>query len=205
MGCGRGAAHHVVSGRFAIVDTISKGFHGLSKDRRVQAIIIGWMFGAFVGGAAGFGTPAALAAHLLVGLGFPPLAVASIALIFNSTPVLFGAVGTPALLGVRSAVVGLIPEAQMTGYLMQVGIWTSSIHDVFGTLLPLFTICLMTKLFGPELPSLVGTLIKLLLVTVAAKNNFLTPKTTWDFHHSIAETLGISRTIVMALQVVGVP
>ncbi|MBS3939033.1 MAG: L-lactate permease [Peptococcaceae bacterium] len=200
------------SGAMAV---ISKGFHGISKDRRVQAIIIGWMFGAFVEGAAGFGTPAALAAPLLVGLGFPPLAAASIALIFNSTPVSFGAVGTPVLLGVRSAVAGLIPEAQMTGYLMQVGIWTSSIHAVFGVFLPLFTICLMTKFFGkkrswregleaapfaifaglafvvpylimanffgPELPSLVGALIGLVVVTVAAKNNFLTPKTTWDF------------------------
>ncbi|MBS4055168.1 MAG: L-lactate permease [Thermaerobacter sp.] len=194
---------------------ISKGFHGISEDRRVQAIIIGWMFGAFVEGAAGFGTPAALAAPLLVGLGFPPLAAASIALIFNSTPVSFGAVGTPVLLGVRSAVAGLIPDAQMTGYLAQVGAWTSLIHAVFGTFLPLFTIALMTRFFGknksykegfaaapfaifaglaftvpylimanffgPELPSLVGALIGLVLVTLAAKHKFLTPKSSWDF------------------------
>jgi len=195
--------------------SISKGFHGISEDRRVQAIIIGWMFGAFVEGAAGFGTPAALAAPLLVGLGFPPLAAASIALIFNSTPVSFGAVGTPILLGVRSAVAGLIPEAQMAGYLAEVGVWTSIIHAVFGTFLPLFTISLMTRFFGknksyregleaapfaifaglaftvpylimayffgPELPSLVGALIGLMLVVLAAKNGFLTPKKKWDF------------------------
>jgi lactate permease len=204
------------SGAMAV---ISKGFHGISKDRRVQAIIIGWMFGAFIEGAAGFGTPAALAAPLLVGLGFPPLAAASIALIFNSTPVSFGAVGTPVLLGVRSAVAGIIPDAQMTAYLADVGVWTSVIHSVFGLFLPLFTICLMTALFGkkrsfaegleaapfalfaglaftvpylvmaiffgPELPSLVGALIGLVLVVLAARSNFLTPKTTWDFaHHS---------------------
>lgn len=200
------------SGAMAV---ISKGFHGISEDRRVQAIIIGWMFGAFVEGAAGFGTPAALAAPLLVGLGFPPLAAASIALIFNSTPVSFGAVGTPVLLGVRSAVSGLIPDAQMTAYLADVGVWTSIIHAVFGTFLPLFTIALMTRFFGknksykeglaaapfaifaglaftvpylimanffgPELPSLVGALIGLVLVTLAAKNKFLTPKSNWDF------------------------
>ena len=52
------------------------GFMNISKDRRVQAIIVGWMFGAFIEGAAGFGIPAALAGPLLVGLGFPPLAAA---------------------------------------------------------------------------------------------------------------------------------
>ena len=200
------------SGAMAV---ISKGFHGISEDRRVQAIIIGWMFGAFVEGAAGFGTPAALAAPLLVGLGFPPLAAASIALIFNSTPVSFGAVGTPILLGVRSAVAGLIPDAQMTAYLADVGVWTSIIHAIFGTFLPLFTIALMTRFFGknksykeglqaapfaifaglaftvpylimanffgPELPSLVGALLGLVLVTLAAKHKFLTPKSNWDF------------------------
>ncbi|MBT9177208.1 MAG: L-lactate permease [Firmicutes bacterium] len=200
------------SGAMAV---ISKGFHGISKDRRVQAIIIGWMFGAFIEGAAGFGTPAALAAPLLVGLGFPPLAAAAIALIFNSTPVSFGAVGTPILLGVRAGVAGLIPDAQMAGYLAEVGVWTSIVHTSFGMFMPLFTICLMTawfgekrsfkeglaaapfalfaglaftvpylimaRFFGPELPSLVGALIGLVLVTFAARNNFLTPKENWDF------------------------
>ena len=79
---------------------INNGFMGISKDRRIQVIIIGWMFGAFIEGASGFGTPAALAAPLLVGLGFPPLAAAMIALIYNSTPVSFGAVGTPTLTAV---------------------------------------------------------------------------------------------------------
>ncbi|MCK5128479.1 MAG: L-lactate permease, partial [Clostridiales bacterium] len=71
--------------------SISQGFYGLSTDRRVQAVIIGWMFGAFIEGAAGFGTPAALAAPLLVGLGFPPLAAAMSTLVFNTSPVAFGA------------------------------------------------------------------------------------------------------------------
>ena len=51
---------------------INNGFYGITTDRRVQAIIIGWMFGSFIEGAAGFGTPAALAGPLMVGLGFPP-------------------------------------------------------------------------------------------------------------------------------------
>ena len=60
---------------------------GISSDARIQAIIIGFIFGAFIEGAAGFGTPAALAAPLLISVGFPPLAAAIVALIYNSVPV----------------------------------------------------------------------------------------------------------------------
>jgi len=77
------------------MDTIKGMFHGISPDARIQAILIGFLFGAFIEGAAGFGTPAALAGPLMVCVGFPPLAAASLALIFNSVPVCFGAVGTP--------------------------------------------------------------------------------------------------------------
>ena len=74
---------------------INRMFTSVSDDPRIQVIIIGFMFGAFIEGAAGFGTPAALAAPLLIGLGFPPLCAAMCALIMNSTPVAYGAVGTP--------------------------------------------------------------------------------------------------------------
>ena len=79
---------------------INAGFHRISPDRRVQAIIIAWFFGGFIEGSAGFGTPAALAAPLLLSLGFPALAAVMVSLIANSTPVSFGAVGTPTLIGV---------------------------------------------------------------------------------------------------------
>lgn len=78
-----------------VLDTIRSGFIGISPDRRVQAIIVAWFFGAFLEGAGGFGTPAAIAAPLLVVLGFPPLAAVTLALIGDSSPVSFGAVGTP--------------------------------------------------------------------------------------------------------------
>ena len=70
-------------------------FTGISPDARIQAVIIGFIFGEFIEGAAGFGTPAALAAPLLISVGFPPLAAAVVALIYNSVPVCYGAVGTP--------------------------------------------------------------------------------------------------------------
>ncbi|MBR4423360.1 MAG: L-lactate permease, partial [Mailhella sp.] len=84
------------------METIQAGMKKISPDRRVQAIIIGFMFAAFIEGAAGFGTPAALAAPLLLGLGFPPICAAVICLCFNSVPVTFGAVGTPVLAGFKS-------------------------------------------------------------------------------------------------------
>ena len=70
-------------------------FNGITEDARIQLVIIGFAFSAFIEGAAGFGTPAAIAAPLLMGLGFPPMAAAISCLILNSTPVSFGAAGTP--------------------------------------------------------------------------------------------------------------
>ena len=77
------------------MDSIKGMFHGITTDARVQAAIVGFLFGAFIEGAAGFGTPAALAGPLMVSIGFDPIAAASLALVFNSIPVPFGAVGTP--------------------------------------------------------------------------------------------------------------
>ncbi|MBR1497946.1 MAG: L-lactate permease, partial [Oscillospiraceae bacterium] len=94
----------IIFGAILIMNTLSQSgamaaingmFKGITPDARLQAIIIGFIFGAFVEGAAGFGTPAALAAPLLISVGFPPLCAAMVALIYNSVPVIFGAVGTP--------------------------------------------------------------------------------------------------------------
>ena len=77
------------------VDTIRSGFTNISADRRVQVIVIAWLFGAFIEGAAGFGTPAAVAAPLLLALGFPAMAAVMSGLIIQSTPVSFGAAAEP--------------------------------------------------------------------------------------------------------------
>lgn len=68
------------------METIQYGMQNISGDKRVQAIIIGYMFAAFIEGAAGFGTPAALAAPLLLALGFPAMAAAIICLVFTASP-----------------------------------------------------------------------------------------------------------------------
>lgn len=142
------------------METIQCGFQNISPDPRVQVIIIGYLFAAFIEGAAGFGTPAALAAPLLLSLGFPPLAAAVMCLTFNSFPVSFGAVGTPIVLGLKF-LKELVQQAVQTGTLdvnftslesfnMLVGKWASLIHLPLIFILPIFMLGFMTRFFGPE-------------------------------------------------------
>ena len=72
------------------ITAIRNGFSGISPDRRVQALIVAWLFGCFIEGASGFGTPAAVAAPLMVALGFPALAAVVVGMMIQSTPVSFG-------------------------------------------------------------------------------------------------------------------
>ena len=95
----------VETGQFEIV---KRSVAGLSADRRVQALLIAFSFGAFIEGAAGFGTPVAITAALMMGLGFTPLYSAGLALIANTAPVAYGAIGTPIL--TLGAVTGISPQ-----------------------------------------------------------------------------------------------
>ncbi len=93
------------------ISAIRSGFAQISPDRRIQVFLIAWLFGSFIEGASGFGTPAAVVAPLMVAVGFPALAAVTFGLIIQSTPVSFGAVGTPLIVGVQS---GLNREALTT-------------------------------------------------------------------------------------------
>src|SRR5213076_1840719 len=84
----------VETGQFEIV---KHSVASLSDDRRIQALLIAFSFGAFVEGAAGFGTPVAISAALMMGAGFRPLYAAGLALLANTSPVAFGALGSPIL------------------------------------------------------------------------------------------------------------
>ena len=137
------------------LETIRQGFFGVSKDRRVQAILIAWLFGAFIEGAAGFGTPAAVAAPLLLALGFPALAAVMVALIIQSTPVTFGAVGTPILVGMGQSL--NVPEVEnalalsglaYTEFIYQIGVFAALPHAIVGTFIPLIMVAMMTRFFG---------------------------------------------------------
>ena len=89
---------------------IREGFNNISPDRRVQVIIVAWLFGSFIEGASGFGTPAAIAAPLLVAIGFPAMAAVMVGMMIQSTPVSFGAVGTPILIGVNKGLDSAAPN-----------------------------------------------------------------------------------------------
>lgn len=190
--------------------TINHGFLNVSRDKRVLVIIIGFLFGAFIEGAAGFGTPAALAAPLLVSLGIPPVAAAAITLIFDSAPVSFGAVGTPVAASLTQLGNSVTPD-----FSSKVTLFTALPHAILGIFVPFLGLCILTCVFGKEkslrpafsalpfalfsglsfsvpylfiayffgyeFPSLLAALIALPLTIFAAKKGFFTPKDHWDF------------------------
>lgn len=136
------------------ITTIRKGFIDISPDRRIQAIIIAWLFGAFIEGAAGFGTPAAIAAPLLVAIGFPAMAAVLVTLIIQSTPVSFGAIGTPIIVGVNGglaeqpSVMQAIGSMDFPTYLLQIAANVGMFHAMVGVLIPLIMVGMLTRFFG---------------------------------------------------------
>lgn len=190
---------------------INNGFRSISADARVQAVIIGFLFVSFIEAAAGFGTPAALAAPLMISLGFPPVAAVVVALICDSACVAFGAIGTP----VVQAVTCMGPEVATDAFVQEMSLWTAIPHAVVMIVLPFIAVAIMCKFFskersikpalealpfcvfagacfavpyvlvnifvGYEFPSLFGSLIALVITVVAAKCKFLTPKKVWHF------------------------
>jgi len=138
--------------------TIRRSMFQVSTDRRVQAIIIAFLFGSFIEGAAGFGTPAAVAAPLLVAIGFPAMAAVMVALIIQSTPVSFGAVGTPILIGVNAGLNGQaevtrylnLYQLDFTTYLHSIGSKVAIIHGITGTFIPIILVVMMTRFFGQK-------------------------------------------------------
>ncbi|GHS95744.1 L-lactate permease [Synergistales bacterium] len=139
------------------METIQYGMRTISRDMRVQAIIIGYLFSAFIEGAAGFGTPAALAAPLLLSLGFPPMAAAVLCLAFNSFPVTFGAVGTPIISGFGASIRAMLEAAVTTGNFQSVEHGFKSIGEVvvlfhapMAFILPIFMLGFITRYYGPN-------------------------------------------------------
>lgn len=141
------------------METIQKGFQTISPDPRVQLVIIAFLFGAFIEGAAGFGTPAALAAPLLLLLGFPPMAAALVCLVLNTVPVPYAAVGTPIILGLKYLKDLVIDLTSGTGvtelsfssvetFNAVIGKLVAVIHFPIGLLLPLFMCGFLTRNFG---------------------------------------------------------
>lgn len=136
------------------IRSIRRGFMDISPDRRIQAIIIAWMFGSMIEGASGFGTPAAVAAPLLLAIGFPAMAAVMVTLIIQSVPVSFGAVGTPMLVGITTGlsnspeVATAIAPMTVADYVPVVGAQVALVHAVVGVVIPLLMVGMLTRFFG---------------------------------------------------------
>jgi lactate permease len=183
----------VATGHF---DTVKRSVLALSDDRRIQALLIAFCFGAFVEGAAGFGTPVAISAALLLGAGFKPLHAAGLALLANTSPVAFGALGTPIV--VLGKVTGIDPDrlSQMAGrqlpfFSLIVPAWLVWVmagwRGVLGVW-PALVVCggsfalvqfLIANYHGPALVDVVGGLVS--LVALALLLRFWQPRTIWHF------------------------
>ena len=122
-----------LSGEAGAIEVMKRSVTGLSADHRLQALLIAFSFGAFLEGAAGFGAPVAISAALMVGAGFPAVEAACLALIANTAPVAFGALGTP-----------IITLAKVTG-LDERAISAMAGHQLpfFSLLVPAWMVCTM--------------------------------------------------------------
>ncbi len=171
---------YIIFGSVLVLYTVmeSGGLHqirqsliSVSADRRVQTIIVAWMFGSFIEGSSGFGTPAAVACPLMLGLGFPAFASVIAGMIIQSTPVSFGAVGTPMRVGVGTGL-GAGTDPFVNDFAAQIGMpivdaagkldsimyydnfvalfahKVALLHFVGGFLTPLFLVGFMTRIFG---------------------------------------------------------
>jgi lactate permease len=115
----------VATGQF---DVLKVSVGHLSEDRRIQALLVAFAFGAFIEGASGFGTPVAICSALLMGLGFTPLYAAGLSLIANTAPVAFGAIGTPiltlgAVTGIPATTLGVMAGRQLPFVSLIVPAW----------------------------------------------------------------------------------
>lgn len=183
----------VATGKFEIVKgTIA----GLARDRRLQALLIAFSFGAFIEGAAGFGTPVAISAAMLIGLGFRPLQAAGISLIGNTAPVAFGALGTPIIALARvtglpleqlSAAVGrqlpffslLVPfwlVWAMSGWKGMREVWPACLVSGGSFALAQF---LISNYHGPWVVDIAGAVASILSLIILLR--FWQPAKTWEF------------------------
>jgi len=191
----------VKTGKFETVkDTIA----GLASDRRIQVLLIGYSFGAFIEGAAGFGTPVAISAAMLIGLGFKPLAAAGLALIGNTAPVAYGALGTPIIalakvtnlpLEQLSAMVGrqlpffsvIVPfwlVWAMSGFKGMIEVWPACLVAGLSFAIPQF---LVSNFHGPWVVDIVASAVSIACTVALLK--IWQPGKVWRFAHERTEPM----------------
>ncbi|CAM3766487.1 L-lactate permease [Mesobacillus zeae] len=183
----------VKTGQF---DIIRNSVLSITEDRRLQALLIAFSFGAFLEGAAGFGAPVAISAALLVGLGFNPLYAAGICLIANTAPVAFGAIGIPIIAVEGPTGIPAMEISKMVGrqlpflsafipfYLIIIMAGFKRAIEVLPAILVsglsfAITQYLSSNFIGPELPDILSALVSLFVLAVFLK--FWKPKTIFRF------------------------
>ncbi|SEJ48807.1 MULTISPECIES: L-lactate permease [unclassified Variovorax] len=167
---------------------------GITEDRRIQLLLIAFCFGAFFEGAAGFGTPVAVTAAILIGLGFSPLAASGLSLIANTAPVAFGALGTPVItlaqvhgydLHEVSAMIGrqlpvfslLVPFWLVWAFAGRKGmmeIWPAILVTGLAFAIPQF---LVSNFIGPELVDIIAAIVSMVCLVGFLK--VWKPKNVW--------------------------
>ncbi|HGC2240416.1 TPA: L-lactate permease [Escherichia coli] len=173
----------VKTGQF---DIIRASVLSVTPDQRIQMLIVGFAFGAFLEGAAGFGAPVAITAALLVVLGFRPLYAAGLCLIVNTAPVAFGAMGIPILVagqvtGLDSFEIGQMVGRQLPFLTIIVLFWIMAIMDGLRGIKETWPAVLVaggsfaiaqflsSNFLGPELPDIISSLVSLVCLTLFLK------------------------------------
>jgi lactate permease len=191
----------VKSGQFEIIKNFMAS---ITPDRRLQALLIAFSFGAFLEGAAGFGAPVAISAAMLVGLGFNPLYAAGICLIANTAPVAFGSVGTPIIIASRVSDIPEMAISQMVGRTL----------PLLSLVVPFYLVFLMSGMkrslevlpailvsgisfailqwftanyVGPMLPDVMAGIVSILCLMILLK--YWKPKSVWRFDEEPQQTL----------------
>ena len=191
----------VESGQF---DIIKNFMASITPDRRLQALLIAFSFGAFLEGAAGFGAPVAISAALLVGLGFNPLYAAGICLIANTAPVAFGSVGTPIIIASRISDIPEMAISQMVGRTL----------PILSVVVPFYLVILMSGLkrsievlpalivsgvsfaffqwfaanyVGPMLPDVLAGIASIVSLIILLR--YWKPKSIWRFEEEPQQTI----------------
>lgn len=173
----------VKTGQF---DVIRSSILSVTHDQRLQLILVGFCFGAFLEGAAGFGAPVAITAALLVGLGFKPLYAAGLCLIANTAPVAFGAMGIPVIVagqvsGIDPFLIGQMAGRQLPFMTILVLFWIMAIMDGWRGVKETWPAVLVgggsfavmqfltANYIGPELPDITSAIVSLIVLTAFLK------------------------------------
>lgn len=173
-------------------NTLRKWLGNINPNPIAQIMIIGWAFAFMIEGASGFGTPAAIAAPILVGLGFPPLRVAMLALVMNSVPVSFGAVGTPTWFGLGPLQLG---EAQI----LEIGSITAFIHSFAALVIPLMALLLIVS-WQDIRKNLVFIYISIFACVVPY---FLLAQVNYEFPSLVGGAIGLFISVLVANKGIG--